>query len=209
MSICVYRRRTGRSAIAIGAALLVAVLIQPAGAGASNVGGGVLTGDVAFAPGKLIPRAINPNNPTVTEPCAQTSFTLTGSTLSASLVLNSAFTGHFGEIVISGYGGAGCETALGGSGSLTLTDVRGTGPTNSKIECANPATGTTLRGGYTRTATDVEAVLGGTCIINGPPGFSAPVLFSFHGQFEPEPGQGLTAPVSQAKFQGVFAVEPA
>ena len=220
MSICVHRltassqpsmtRRIGRFVTLGVAALVVAALVQPGAASASNIGAGVASGNVVFDAGKEIPRGINPNSPTTNEPCAPTSFTLSGSTLgTAAFVLNSAFTGHFGTVEISGVGGSTCETGLGGGGILTLTNVHGQGPTGSKIECANPTKGTTLTGGYTRTATDVEAVLGGTCIINGPPGFSAPVLFSFRGQFEPKAGTGLTTPTAEATFQGVFAIEPA
>lgn len=203
-------RRCGRwSLIVICAALLAVAVIGPATATASqNVGSGAVTGSLAFA---------SPGVPPAGQPCTATSFTLSG--MSTNFVYNTVIMGYLGNVNISGAGGSACEGTSGGSGSLTLTDVRGTGTTGSRIECANPTLSppTKLTGGYTRTGTDVEAVVGGTCTING---YSAPVLFSFHGAFEPSgfgvggtppslTAPGLNAPITQAMFQGAFVVEPA
>lgn len=197
----------------IGAVLLAATLLQPtvaAGQSTSNIGFGAYAGSINYT--NPVPRAVNSASPTVTEPCVPTTFTISGSTpVSATFVFNTALTGHLGTLNWSGTGSSTCETALGGAGAITLTNVQGVGPTNSKIDCANPSKvpATTLTGGYTRTATDFEAVLGGRCIINGPPGFDAAVLFSLRGEWEPEPGTGVTTSTTKASIQGVILVQPA
>jgi len=203
------RGRAGGFRLALLAAALVATVgLSPARAEASrNVGAGAMTGTVTFqAPGV----------PASGEPCAATSFTLSGT--ATAVVYNTVIMGHAGTVSIAGAGGATCEATSGGSGTLTLTNVRGTGVTGSEIDCANPTAtpATTLTGGYTRTAIDIEAVVGGSCKING---YDAPVLVTFRGVLEPSGfsvggtptliAPGINAPIRQATLQGAFAVEPA
>lgn len=203
-----------RIAASLGALLLAAVLIHPAAALAqsSNIGTGAYAGSISYAsPG--VPRAVNPNSPTVNDPCTTPTFTISGSTpVSATFVFNTALSGYLGTLNWTGTGQAFCETALGGSGSITLTSVSGTGPTNSNINCAT-STATRLSGGYTRTATDFEAVLGGDCTLNASPpsfpGFTARVSFTLRGAWVPAPASGVTTSTNSATVQGVILVQPA
>jgi hypothetical protein len=193
----------------VGAAVLAAVLVQPAAASAtgSNLGGGTIPDlSIAFSGTGIAPAGAPPQ----AQACAPVSFTVSG--LSADFVYNTVITGYLGTINISGQA-TGCDTVLEGGGTLTLTDVRGTGPTGSTINCADPtkSPATTLTGGYTHVGTDLEAVLGGTCYVNN---FPARVYFSYHGEFAPTPGSGTTvpglnAPITSAMAAGAFTVEPA
>ena len=158
-----------------------------------NVGGGVADGAVTFSGSGI---------PPLGAPCASTSFNLTGS--SVDLTLNTAGTEYAGPVTIVGNGGSSCESQSSGSGSLTLTQVQGTGPTGGSIDCADPATGTTLSGTYLRVGTDITATLTGTCTVNL---HSAAVSFAFHGEFVPTSGGG-TAPITAATFAGPFVVTP-
>jgi hypothetical protein len=195
--------RRFKSAALLGAvALLGAFMATPAGA-AYNIGGGAITGSVAFDSGKEVPPFFSP--------CAPTSFKLTvdnanTSANSATVVINTQGTEYAGTVDLQGTGSSICESASTGGGNLTLTTVKGVGPNEGTISCADPATGTTLRGTYVRVYTDVSALLHGSCTING---HAATVTFAFHGEFVPtSPGQGLSSPVSSATFTGPFAVIP-
>ena len=193
------QRRT-RWLVALAGALALCAAI-PASAGASsNIGGGVVTGTVSFA-GSGVPPFF--------QPCAPSSFTLNVSsngTGGGGVVLNTAGTEYVGTVNISGNGSSTCESASLGGGTLTLTSVQGTGPNGGTLNCADPSTGTTLSGNYTRVYTDVTALLHGSCIIND---FSAPVTFVFKGEFAPtSAGQGVTQPITSATFAGPFTVMP-
>ena len=199
--------------VVIVMALAVALTGPASAAASSNVGAGTLTGSVSFAAPGVPPAGTPPAGGT----CAPVSFTLSGT--SDAVVYNTVIMGHAGTVSISGTGSSTCEATAGGSGTLVLHDVRGTGTTGSQIDCANPTVSpaTTLTGGYARTGTDIEAVVGGTCKING---YAAAVLVTFHGTFVPStptvgtspPGltvPGLNAPITQATIRGAFGVQPA
>jgi hypothetical protein len=211
-------RRARRVTVALGAVLLAAALSNPGSAAAqsSNIGAGAYTGSIAY--NTAIPRLVNSNTPPGSilegEDCVATTFSIQGTTpVSAVFVLNTALSGYLGTLSWSGTGSSDCETALGGSGTIRLTSVSGVGPTNSKISCASTTAGTTLTGGYTRTATDFEAVLGGTCTLNANPpsfpGFPARVLFVLRGEWEPEDGKGVTTSTTDALIEGAILVQPA
>jgi hypothetical protein len=68
-----------------------------------------------------------------------------------------------------------------------------------------------VTGGYTRVGPDVEAILGGTCSVNGK---QVPAMFVFRGEFTPTGGSGLSqpglsGPITTADFKGAFVVMPA
>lgn len=196
-------RRTRWAVAAVGVALgALALSAGPAGA-ASNVGGGVVTGTATFDADKEVPPFF--------QPCAPTSFTLSvdnsnNSAESATVVINTQGTEYAGTVDLRGSGSSSCESASTGGGNLTLTTVKGTSATEGSLNCADPATGTVLRGTYVRVYTDVSALLHGVCSINDHP---SPVTFAFHGEFLPSSaGQGITSPVSQAVFTGPFTVIP-
>ncbi len=155
----------------------------------STVGAGSATGAVSFAA---------PGVPKTGDPCAATSFSLSGS--SEAFAINTVITGYAGPVTLTGSGSSTCESTSAASGLLTLT-ASGTGPTGSTVQC------TSLTGGYTRVATDVIAQLGGTCVVNNYP---ARVTFVFRGQFVPTGvGAGVTTSIRTATFAGGFAVAPA
>lgn len=194
------RNRKRRVAV-VCAALLVAGLIPAASASASNIGGGVASGTVNADPGKGIP----PLN----APCAATAFTLQGSTTEA-FAFNTAIFGYAGPVTMVGRVTNSCEGTTAGSGTLELTDVKGSGLTpGNSLNCADPTAvpPTKLTGGYTRNGTNVSAVLGGTCIITGTP---APVQVFFRGQFAAtNPGAGVSEPITSGVFAGGFVISPA
>jgi hypothetical protein len=190
-------RKVYRYLLATIGTLLGLALLQPAAASASsNAGGGAITGTAHFGNGGV---------PPLFAPAAPSSFTISGT--APAVTFNTVITGYAGAVTIAGTGGASKESTPSGSGTLTLTDVHGSGPTGSSLVCADPLAGTTLSGGYTRVGTDVEAVLSGNCTING---FTAGVSFIFRGQFAPtNQGGGTSAPITDASFAGAFVVQPA
>jgi hypothetical protein len=154
----------------------------------SNVGGSVASGSAHFT--QPIPPA--------GQPCAATSFSLTGGSNAFTLTTidPNVISGYFGPLTFSGSGGSTCESASSGSGSLTLS---ATG--DGSVRCPS------LTGSYTRAATDVQVTLGGACTINNVP---AQVVFAFHGEFAPtNSGGGITAPITDATFAGAVIVLPA
>ncbi len=155
----------------------------------STVGAGSAAGTVSFAA---------PGVPKTGDPCAPTSFSLSGS--SEAFAINTVITGYAGPITLTGSGSSSCESTSAASGLLALT-ASGTGPTGSTVQCTN------LTGGYTRVATDVVAQLGGTCVVNN---YAAPVSFVFRGEFAPTGvGAGVTTSIRTASFDGAFLVAPA
>jgi hypothetical protein len=189
----------GRRLLALlGVMVLGAMALGATTASASsNIGGGPIAGTVSFNPGAYIPPP--------GAPCAPTSFSLNGVSTEA-FVLNTVGTEYIGPVTITGNGGSTCEGASTGGGNLTLTYVQGFGPTEGRLDCANPTAGTTISGTYLRIGTAVTATLHGSCKVND---FPANVNFIFHGQFIPtNSGGGVTAPISAATFAGPFTVTP-
>jgi hypothetical protein len=156
-------------------------------AGAPDAGGGALTGSVSFS---------QPIPPTG-EPCAQTSFTLTGT--SAASVVSFAQAEFTGPLTVTGSGGGSCETAGTGGGSLVLS-ADGLGVTGTTIHCPQ------LSGSYFRAGTDVTATVSGPCTLNGTETDS--LTIDAKVQFVPS-GGGAGRPVQSADFHGAFAVSPA
>src|SRR5207245_1445330 len=95
-----------------------------------NIGGGEANGTVTFSGSGV---------PPLGAACAATSFSLSGS--SAAFTLNTVGTEFAGPVTIAGNGGSSCESASQGGGNLTLTQVQGSGPSGSSIDCGNPAVG--------------------------------------------------------------------
>lgn len=201
-------RWRGRWSPALLGVVVLVALALPATAGAAgrNLGGGPVAGTVSFDPGKEVPKA--------GDACATTHFSLVGSAPEAT-VANTVGTEYVGPVTIIGNGGSnlltdGGECASNGGGSLTLTTVKGTGPTEGTLNCADPALGTTMTGTYLRVGTSVTANLTGTCKVND---FPARVNLTFEGQFvptgfSPTVQPGINDKVSQATFAGPFAVTP-
>lgn len=192
---------TGRATFfAVVALVGIVWLPQPATA-ETNLGGGVLTGDVSFS------NAV----PAVNTPCQQTNFTFNISGVAA--VSTKSGTAWAGPILaaeddsnntgITGSGGSACENATAGGGSLTVNPFRARNPVNTQdFSC------TQLTGQYVRTLTDVTIVVAGQCTIVG--AASGKVAFIVRGEFFPtNEGGGLRAPVSAAAFVGSFQLVPA
>lgn len=154
-----------------------------------NVGGGPVTGTVAFA-GMGVPPA--------DEPCVATSFTFEGS--SGSAWVNGSGNVYVGPLTLFGQGDSDCETASTGSGTVGVS-ASGENGLGHHLSCGP------LEGTFTRVATDVSVVVSGDCVISG---FSAfRINFIAKGHFVPtNEGGGLTAPVTEATFLGAFTVIP-
>lgn len=194
------RRGRGWQRAALLALTLVAVGLVPAAtASASNIGGGEASGTVAADPGKGVPP--------LGAPCAPTAFTITGTT-SEAFAFNTGLFAYAGPITFVGKTSATCEGTSSGFGLLELTSVKGSGLTpGNSINCADPATGTKLTGGFTRNGSIVNAVVGGTCIVVGTP---APVQVFFRGNFAPtNTGGGVVEPITTGVFAGPFVISPA
>ena len=150
-----------------------------------SAGGGLVIGEIAYANGGL-PASIG-----VCEPSSAT-FSLDA----AAAVVNAVFVGYVGALRFRGSGGAACENALFGAGTLTL-DVTGTGPTESTISCLG------LNGTYTRTQAVLVLELSGGCRINNRP--VSPMAWRVSLAFVPrQPTGGVTTRVHDATVAGVL-----
>ena len=153
-----------------------------------NVGGGPLSGTVAFADGGV---------PPVDAPCARTDFDFTGT--SEVAWLNGSGEAYVGPVHMAGTGGSDCENATAGSGTITLSAI-GDNDVGS-LSCGS------LDGSFTRALSDMSVVVSGDCVINE---FEI-VRVSFVGKLEVRPtndGGGVTSPVTDAEFVGAFVVVP-
>lgn len=153
-----------------------------------NVGGGPITGSVAFTP---------PGVPPIDEQCAATDFDITGS--SEAAWVNGSGEVYLGPLTLTGDGGSDCEHAGAGSGTLTVSAV-------GESDVGSLACGP-LDGSYTRALTDMTVIVSGDCEING---FEV-VRVSFVAKVEVRPapdGAGITEPVMTAEFDGAFNVIP-
>lgn len=192
------KRRTRAAMLCAG---VLALALVPTTANAANIGAGEAHGTVTATPGKGVP----PLN----SPCQATEFTFDGQSESATFTTN--LVGFVGPVQFKGKASATCEATSAGFGAMELTEVKGVGllsPANT-LNCADPATGTKLTGGYTRNGAVVTSVLGGTCTINGSP---APIQLFFRGVLAPNAtpqGQGVSAPITSATFAGAYVISPA
>lgn len=158
-------------------------------------GAGEVNGDVSF---------MDPGLPPLGAPCSETDFTVTGNLVdptvngSAGVVFNIAGNEYIGSLVISGTGHGDCANASAGSGSLTITGI-GTGEGGS-IRCD-------VNGHFVRVLSHVDLALPGTCTVNSLP--VANVMFRSEVEFRPDPGQGVSSPVTHAIFAGYFSLLPA
>ena len=167
-------------------------ILAPTGAQAvkSNLGGGVVHGTTIFDP---------PGIPAAGQPCQPVSFSLDAE--SPAFVMNTVITGYLGVIEITGTGNTDCTSTTVSGGDLVLS-ITGEGPTGSRVNCP------VLEGGYTRVGVEVLVQLTGECIVNEYG--TGPVQFISELVFTPlPPGAGVTGPVLEANFDGVFAVVPA
>lgn len=163
-------------------------------AGASDLGGGSVTGSMSFT--QPIPRSIDSGSPLTPPACATTAFSVSG--FSAAGIATLAQTAFVGPFTFSGSGGSTCETAALGSGSLQLS-LHGVGVASATLDCP------TLSGGYTRTGTDMHAVLGGTCTINER---TDSLILDLRVELVPTGGGG-TQPTTATRFDGAYLVSPA
>ena len=176
----------------IAAALVAMALVglSPAPASATNVGGGSVTGTVAFTNTGGVPVA--------TAPCRGTTFTLSGR--ATGIVLNTVLSGHAGDITLSGGGGSTCENAGTAAGTSLTINAIGVGPTGSRVSCS-------LAGSFVRVAAAVLVDVSGSCSVNYHP--AGRVRFLAEVVFTPTVGDGITSNIRAASFAGAFSVIPA
>ena len=192
-----WSRRSGAGWwLALVAAALSIALVQPTAASAeSMIGGGVADGSVTFGGGGVPPSG---------EPCQPVTFDINGKS-EVGTAYNTGGAQYVGGSTLIGKGSGDCDSAASGSGTLTLTDVRGTDSTYGTLDCANPQSRTKLTGTYQRTGPDVTAITHGQCRVNGHP--PAQVTFYFRGLFLPtNEGGGLSAPITDATFVGTYVI---
>ena len=191
-----------RSRIAAGALAVAAFgAVVPPGAQAAqpNAGGGAFSGDISFSGNGI---------PPVNTPCRAASFTL--SALAAVALANGAGSQSVWANVppvgsrLTGSGTSTCENTLVGGGVLALDPINVVNPvTQARLAC------TSMTGSYTRTGTDLAAVLSGRCAIDS---FDAgPVTVYVRAGVEPAPGtgNGATTNVTAATISGTFVIVPA
>lgn len=182
-------------AVAIG---LLYGNLAPASAAPANAGGGTLVGDVTFT-GKRVP----PLN----TPCVDVSFTFEVQatiTLANSAQAQGVWTlpNSLTASKLTGSGASDCENATVGGGDLTVNAITATNQvTTGTLSCSS------LNGAYTRTGTDLKAVLGGDCAINTHA--AGRVAIHVRAEVVPTASNGITTGVSQASFTGTFMVIPA
>lgn len=164
-------------------------------AGASDAGGGAMNGSMSFT--QPIPAAVNTSSPLTTPACTPTRFSLSG--VSAASVISLAQTAFAGPVTLTGSGGSPCETAALGTGALQLS-AEGLGVATSMLDCS------ALAGTYTRSVTDLNAVVSGSCTINSR---SESVTLDVRVQLLPANGGGAAQPITAADFDGAFVVSPA
>lgn len=190
-----------RAAVAVGTLVVLMVVpsVAPAGAdGPPNLGGGELIGRVAFDP---------PGLPPVNTPCRTVRFSFTADANVAFLNAAGAFwVGSLDSTTtrLTGTGSSHCENATVGGGELTINAIDVLHPTTTGALTCSP-----MRGAYTRTASELTAVLGGACTISGQE--TGRVAIVLRGYLLPAPGtgNGVTTTITSFDFRAAFTVVPA
>jgi len=182
----------------------------PGQAAEPSVGGGTLTGRVTFGTNGTLPV------PPVNTPCRQVGFTFDAfATIAIRNLGGSFFVGTAGNAQagtgLTGSGTSECENFTVGGGRLALDAISVTNPqTTGTLVCHGlQGAGTPLLGSYTRTLTDLTAVVGGQCGINH--GLTGNVAIVIRAQLVPDDkvGDGVTAGVASARMAAAFTVVPA
>jgi len=200
------RNARGGLTAAIVALLVLAPTAGPAQAGAPNVGGGTLRGTVSYAVTKGLPR--------IHMPCQDVAFTFNAfATIAVRNLAGSQWAGTIGDpqagTGVTGSGSGACEAASVGGGVFTVNAINVTHPfTSGTLSCQGLAGGA-LTGSYTRTLTDLTAVVGGKCSVNAQATDNVAIVI--RAEFVPtgEVGDGVTAGITSAALAAVFTVVPA
>lgn len=193
------KRRAARASMLV--AVLALLSPQPADADgpAPNAGGGAFSGRVAFD---------GPGAPPVNTPCRPASFRFTATAVvtlanaggaQSTWLLDSTF-----GPLLTATGSSACENASVGGGVLTVDPIRATNPLlPASLSCS------AVTGAYTRTGTDLTAVLSGDCAID----MHSAGRVSFYVRAEVTPasgtGNGTTTYITAADVKGGFIVVPA
>jgi hypothetical protein len=137
---------------------------------------------------------------TVAQPCATVSWS-NGLGSAAGGALNSASNAFAGLVTVA-LSGTGCETLMGGSGtvSVTLTGSEPLGLLSSTLQC-------NFNAGYLRLGTLLQIDGPGSCVIDG--WATGVVYISARLTLTPaNPGLGVIGSMSSAAVAGVWEINP-
>lgn len=178
-----------------GMSAVVCLALVPASAMARNVGAGEMDGGAHF--NTPVPSIMQQAGGTE---CVSTTFSLVGRSVGAAQA--TSINGYVGQLSVGGDGASGCETASGGSGSITRLTITSTTAANGEPFVSCPG----LSGTYLRAASAVVAIVTGSCTINKKPDNFVTAVF--HGEFVPAEGQGFDEPITDATFAGAYTFLP-
>lgn len=199
------RARRGVTVAIVGLLAMVAGGGQ-AHAGQPNVGAGTLRGTVTYAAGQGLP----PFN----TPCKDVAFAFNAfATIAVENLAGSDWVGTIGDpqagTGMTGSGSASCESATVGGGEFNVDAIDIRHPITTGTLTCQGIVGGPLTGSYTRTLSDLTAVVGGKCSINGHPTDNVAILIRAEVIPTGEPGDGVTAGVTSAALIATFTVVPA
>jgi hypothetical protein len=175
-------------------------------AGEPNIGGGTLRGTVTYGGSQGLPP--------VNSPCRDVAFTFSAfAVIAIENLAQSDWIGTIGDAQagtgISGSGSSACDSATVGGGIFNVNAIDVVHPRTSGRLICQGLTGGPLTGSYTRTLTDLTAVVGGKCSINAYETDNVAIVIRAELVPTGEVGDGVTAGITSAALAAVFTVVPA
>ncbi len=129
--------------------------------------------------------------------CAAVSFSFRGGSQVAAITIPGT-QAYVGPVALNGSGGSACAGVPFDSGSVSLTATGSSGISVGAVNCS-------FGGIYVRLASAVVVQLTGPCTLGGVAEPTAGLVIV--GVFRPTVGNGVTSPVTQASFNGAFALQ--